>query len=210
MARRLIRLLLTLGVVLLVVVIGGGVYVRRQLHASLPMLDGTIAVNGLSGPVTIERDALGVPTITAATRRDAARALGFLHAQDRFFQMDLQRRQPAGEVSALVGARALELDRSSRVHRFRHISREALAMASPAYRALLEAYAGGVNAGLAALQAPPPEYLVLRQTPAPWQPEDSILTILAMFGTLQGRQAQFEATFGTLSDTLSPAMYAFL
>ncbi len=132
---------LWLGVVLLVVVIGGGVYVRQQLHASLPMLDGTIAVDGLSGPVTIERDALGVPTITAATRTDAARALGFLHAQDRFFQMDLQRRQPAGEVSALVGARALELDRSSRVHRFRHISREALAMASPAYRALLEAYA---------------------------------------------------------------------
>jgi penicillin amidase len=210
MARRLFRLLLWLGVVLLVAVIGGGVYVRRQLHASLPMLDGTIAVNGLSGPVTIERDALGVPTITAATRSDAARALGFLHAQDRFFQMDLQRRQPAGEVSALVGARALELDRSSRVHRFRHISREALAMASPAYRALLEAYAAGVNAGLAALQAPPPEYLVLRQTPAPWQPEDSILTILAMFGTLQGRQAQFEATFGTLADTVSPAMYAFL
>ena len=80
-------------------------------------------------------------------------------------------------------------------------------MASPAYRALLEAYAAGVNAGLAALQAPPPEYLVLRQTPAPWQPEDSILTILAMFSTLQGRQAQFEATFGTLADTLSPAMY---
>src|SRR5687767_8745287 len=186
MARRRFRLLRWLGVVLLVVVIGGGVYVRRQLHASLPMLDGTIAVNGLSGSVTIDRDALGVPTITAATRTDAARALGFLHAQDRFFQMDLQRRQPAGEVSALVGARAVEVDRAARMHRFRHVARAALQQTSAEYRRILEAYAEGVNAGVAALAAAPIEYFVLRATPEPWRAEDSILTILAMFNTLQG------------------------
>jgi penicillin amidase len=210
MARRLFRGVLWLSIALVLIVVAGGAYARQQMRASLPVLDGTVTLAGLSAPVTIDRDALGVPTITAATRADAARALGFLHAQDRFFQMDLQRRQPAGEVSALVGARALELDRSSRVHRFRHVSQQALAMASPAYRSLLDAYAAGVNAGLAAMPAPPPEYLVLRATPAPWKPEDSILTVLAMFGTLQGRQAQFEATFGTLADTLSPSMYAFL
>ena len=61
-------------------------------------------MQGLASPVTVDRDSLGIPTISAASRIDAARALGFVHAQDRFFQMDLQRRQPAGELSALVGA----------------------------------------------------------------------------------------------------------
>src|SRR5262245_34395877 len=156
MLRRVFRGILILLVVALIAVIAGGFYARSQVDASLPLVSGTAAIAGLSAAVRIDRDALGVPTITGSTREDVARALGFLHAQDRFFQMDLQRRQPAGELSALVGARALEVDRSMRVHRFRHISEKALALTSPAYRALLEAYAAGVNAGLEALGAPPP------------------------------------------------------
>ena len=80
--------------------LAAGLYVRQQLHASLPV-DGTLTLAGLSAAVTVERDQLGVPTITAETRANAARALGFLHAQDRFFRMDLQRRQEAGELSEL-------------------------------------------------------------------------------------------------------------
>ena len=118
--------------------------------------------------VRVDRDALGVPTITGATREDVARALGFLHAQDRFFQMDLQRRQPAGELSGLVGARAMEVDEGMRVHRFRDVAHRALALADPSYRGVLDAYAAGVNAGLTSLGAPPFEYLVLRATPEPW------------------------------------------
>jgi penicillin G amidase len=189
---------------------GGGFYVQRQLQNSLPLTSGSAVLAGLRAPVTVDRDELGIPTIRAASRADAARALGFVHAQDRFFQMDLQRRQAAGELSALAGRRALELDRATRVHRFRHVSRQALARTAPDYRAILEAYADGVNAGLAALAAPPIEYHVLRVTPEPWKPEDSILTLLAMFNTLQGRQAQFELTFGALRDAFPPAMYAFL
>src|SRR5204863_776587 len=112
-----------------------------------------------------DRDALGVPTITGATREDVARALGFLHAQDRFFQMDLQRRQPAGELSGLVGPRALEVDQEMRLHRFRDVATRALEKTEPSYRKVLDAYADGVNAGLNALGAPPFEYLVLRATP---------------------------------------------
>jgi penicillin G amidase len=190
--------------------VGGGVYLRGQLRASLPILDGTVRLAGLDAPVTVDRDSFGVPTITATSRRDLARALGFVHAQDRFFQMDLQRRQAAGELSALVGARALANDRASRVHRFRHISRLAVERTAPEYRAILGAYADGVNAGLSALGAAPVEYLALRTSPDPWRPEDSILTVLAMFNTLQGRQPQFESTFGTLADTLPPAMFEFL
>ena len=203
-------LVVALAVIVLVSVIAGGVYVRRQLNASLPVLQGTVALRGLEAAVTVTRDSLGIPTISASSRRDAARALGFLHAQDRFFQMDLQRRQAAGELSALVGVWALELDRSIRVHRFRHVSQQAFARTTPPYRAVLEAYAAGVNDGLNALGAAPIEYFVLGSAPQSWKPEDSLLTILAMFNTLQGRQAAFEATFGTMADTMPAPLYDFL
>jgi penicillin amidase len=210
MRRRILWFLGAVAMLVIVAVVGGGLYLRTQLHASLPKIEGTFALRGLAAPVAVERDALGVPTITSTTRADAARALGFLHGQDRFFQMDLQRRQAAGELAALVGARALELDRAMRVHRFRHIARKAIERTSPAYRTLLDAYADGVNAGVQSLDAPPFEYLMLQTTPEPWRAEDTILTILAMFNTLQGRQAGFEATFGTIADAVSPKMYEFL
>ena len=139
---------------------------RYELRGSLPQLDGAAALAGLTAPVSVDRDGLGVPTINAASRADAAAALGYLHAQDRFFQMDLQRRQAAGELSALLGVRALDVDRGMRVHRFRHIAQQALNRATPSYRALLEAYAAGVNAGLASLAASPVEYLLLGATAA--------------------------------------------
>ena len=124
--------------------------------------------------------------------------------------MDLQRRQPAGELAGLVGPRAMEVDEGMRVHRFRHVAERALEQADPSYRKLLAAYADGVNAGLNALGAPPFEYLVLRATPEPWRAEDSILTVLAMFNTLQGRQALFEQSHGALRDTLPEPMFRFL
>jgi penicillin G amidase len=208
--RRLVWFATAFVVLLGVTAAGGGFFVQRQLQNSLPLTSGTVMLAGLEAPVTVERDELGIPTITAASRADAARALGFLHAQDRFFQMDLQRRQAAGELSALVGRRALEVDRATRVHRFRHVSQQALALTAPEYRAMLDAYAEGVNTGLDALGAAPIEYHVLRAAPERWKPEDSILTLLAMFNTLQGRQAQFELTFGALREALPAPMYDFL
>jgi penicillin amidase len=210
MRRKLLWFLAGLIVVFVVTIVGSGVYTWLQLRASLPITDGTIALEGLSAPVIVERDRLGVPTISGSTRPDAARTLGFLHAQDRFFQMDLLRRQAAGELSALVGARALEADRDRRVHRFRQVARKAFAHASPTYRSVLEAYADGVNAGLESLDAAPFEYLALRARPERWQPEDTFLSILAMFNTLQGRQANFEATFGTMAEHLPRPMFEFL
>ena len=113
---RFFAVLLALGVVAAIVVaIGARVMVGR----SLPTVDGSLTLAGLAAPVTVARDELGIPTITAQSRVDLARSVGFVHAQERFFQMDLQRRQPAGELSALVGAAALTADRAVRVHRFR-------------------------------------------------------------------------------------------
>jgi penicillin G amidase len=140
---------------------------------------------GLAGAVRITRDALGVPTIEAASREDLAFGTGFVHAQDRFFEMDLSRRLAAGELAALVGPVALEADRRIRLFRFRHLARELLSQGDPKARALLEAYARGVNAGLASLGGRPWEYWVLRSQPAPWRPEDSVLVEYAMWWDLQ-------------------------
>lgn len=189
---------------------GGGLWLRSKLHASLPRLDGEMTVAGLAAPVTIERDALGVPTVRAANRRDAAFALGFLHAQDRFFQMDLQRRQAAGELSELFGPAALPADRALRVHRFRDRARRFHAAGSPESKALVESYADGINAGLASLGAPPFEYLLIGAEPAPWRPEDTLLTVLAMYHTLQSDQTDRDRDRWLMRDLLPAELVEFL
>ncbi|MDX1420116.1 MAG: penicillin acylase family protein [Rubricoccaceae bacterium] len=161
---------------------GGG---YAWLRASLPALEGELPLPGLAAEVTVTRDSLGVPTVTAASRLDAARALGFVHAQERFFQMDLLRRAGAGELSALLGEATVGADRALRPHRFHERALAALGLAPERERAMMTAYAEGVNAGLAALGARPFEYLVLRQEPRPWRPEDTLLAAYAMFIDLQ-------------------------
>src|SRR5690606_22633416 len=89
------------------------------LRASLPELDGEHALPGLAAPVKVQRDALGTVTIEAASETDAARALGYVHAQERYFGMDLMRRSPAGELAELFGPVALDMDKRHRVHRIR-------------------------------------------------------------------------------------------
>jgi penicillin amidase len=203
--------ILVIAVVTLAVALGGASYwVRTQLHASLPLINGSIRVRGLQSAVTIERDELGIPTIRGLSREDVARATGFVHAQDRFFQMDLARRRAAGELSALVGDAALRLDREVRVHRFRDEARRALALLPPRDRTVLEAYTAGVNRGLDVLRASPFEYLILRQTPRPWAAEDSLLVVLSMFVTLQDPNGAYESMLATMHDVLPPQMFELL
>jgi penicillin amidase len=208
--RRLGRAFGILVVVLFVAAGAGALWLRHELRASLPRLEGELAVAGLGAPVTVERDALGIPTVRAAGRRDAAFALGFLHAQERFFQMDLQRRRAAGELSELFGAAAVDADRELRVHRFRDRARRFLSGSPPGLAALIEAYAQGVETGLADLGAPPFEYLLLRTEPAPWRPEDTLLTVLAMYNTLQGELIERERGYGLIRDLMPAEMVDFL
>jgi penicillin amidase len=189
---------------------GSGAYLNARLRASLPQIEGERILPGLGAPVRVERDALGVPVVRGASRLDVARATGFLHAQERFFQMDLTRRRAAGELAELVGAAALPADREVRVFRLRAVARRAVAALPPDERALLHAYAQGVAAGLAALGAPPPEYLLLRAAPSPWKDEDSLLCALAMFLTLQGELPGQESGLGLMHDLLPPALFEFL
>ena len=180
------------------------------VKASLPNVDGEVALAGLSEPVTVERDVLGVPTITAESRLDLSRALGFVHGQERFFQMDLMRRRAAGELAELIGAGALTVDRAHRVHRMRARAARNVAAASNTERALLDAYTDGVNAGLATLGASPFEYLLLRQEPRPWVVEDCVLVIASMYFELNDADGHYESTLGLLHDVLPPDLAAFL
>jgi penicillin amidase len=209
-ARRLLKLVISVLALVVVVALAGAMWARSELRASLPRLDGRLELKGLSAPVEISRDRLGVPTIRGGNREDVARATGFVHAQDRFFQMDLARRRAAGELAALVGPRALEADRDIRIHRFRIEAQQALAQLGPRDRAIVDAYTEGVNAGLRALDTPPFEYAVLRQEPESWRAEDSLLVVLSMFIILQDSDGSYESTLGTMHDVLPREMFDFL
>ena len=200
--KKRLQYLLSVLSVLLVLVAGAVLWGWWQMHGSLAQLDGERTVAGLAAPVKVERDALGVPAITGVTRTDVARATGFLHAQDRYFQMDLLRRSAAGELSEIFGAAALPLDRAHRLHGFRRTAAQVVAALEPEKRALLEAYVAGVNAGLAALPKVPWEYLVLRTAPQPWRAEDSILVSYAMWFDLQDSSGRLEQDLRAVQNTL--------
>ncbi|CAI9121659.1 penicillin acylase family protein [Brytella acorum] len=197
------------GIVAVGLVLAGG-YGWHILHASRPQLDGQHALPGLSSSVSIARDADGVPTLTARNREDLARALGFLHGQERFFEMDLLRRTGGGTLSELVGPVALSLDRRHRLHRFRARAGRLLASQSDEARAVLDAYTKGVNAGLNALGHAPFEYTILRAAPTPWTAEDSLLVVDAMYFDLQSDNGEAQQLRGTLTAALGPEMTAFL
>ena len=187
-----------------------GLWLQGRVSGSLPTLDGALPLPGLQANVTIARDAAGVATLTGTSRRDVARATGFVHAQERFFQMDLMRRRAAGELAELLGAGALPLDRRHRLHRMRARAREVVEASSDDERALLDAYVRGVNGGLEALGAPPFEYLLLRAEPAAWREEDTVLVILSMFFELNDDAGSEDATRGLVRETLPEPLASFL
>jgi penicillin amidase len=204
---RALRWLLAIVAAGLFVVAGGAWYL---LAGSQARLDGLVRAD-VAAPVTLARDALGTVTVTGRDRRDVAWALGFVHGQERFFQMDLQRRVAAGELAALVGSAAVDSDMDHRRHRLRAVAVRALAQLPAGERALLDGYRDGVNAGLAALRTRPWEYLLLHEQPAPWRSEDSLLSIGAMYLDLEadGNNAR-ERAIAQMHDTLPDAVVALL
>lgn len=145
------------------------------LRASLPQTDGTVALPGLEKPVRVIRDAHGVPAITAASRHDLYMALGFVHAQDRLFQMDLQRRLGAGRLSEAVGAAAVGTDRLMRTLGIYRHAAASLDAASPEFRTVLDAYSAGINAFLHSGKTLPVEFTILGYRPENWTPADSLV-----------------------------------
>ena len=205
MRRHLLRVSLLIGVLLLALLLTAWFTMR----ASLPKLDGTVVV-ATQAPASIARDALGTAVITARSRGDAYFAQGFVHAQERFFEMDLARRAPAGELAALFGKRALPLDRAARLHRMRARLTTAWQRLPTAQRDLLSRYCAGVNAGLASLGSRPWAYLLLRTQPQNWREVDSLLVSSSMFFGLQDATNKLELHADLAQQSLSPEAFAFL
>ena len=177
---------------------------------SLPQLDGDIVTDGLAADVTISRDANGVPTIVAENRTDLAYATGFVHGQDRFFQMDLTRRNAAGELAELVGVAALNVDRRHRFHRFRARAEDVLVTLDDVETGILEAYVAGVNDGLNSLDARPFEYFLLSMEPRRWEMTDSLLVAYSMFLQLNDETADRDIDRGLAYRALPQRVFKWL
>jgi penicillin amidase len=163
----------------------GRYWLQSAAKNALPQIDGSLHLSGLSAPVTVARDAHGVPSIHAHSLDDLYRAQGFVTAQDRLFQMDLLRRHAAGELAEVVGASAVAHDRLQRTLQIRAAADRALPLLPPAQRHMLEQYAAGVNAAIATDGSHlPVEFRILRYKPSPWTARDSLLVLLAMFQDL--------------------------
>ncbi|HZC22188.1 MAG TPA: penicillin acylase family protein, partial [Candidatus Binatia bacterium] len=170
------RLLFWVVVVCFLVLAAALSYAYHAAHAALPQLDGHLPVSGLGAAVTVTRDGHGVPTITAEGLDDLFFAQGYVTAQDRLWQMDVMRRFAAGELSEILGQDTLKLDREQRILGLRAAATKSLAVASDRDRGFFAAYARGVNAYIASRAGKLPiEFQILRYSPKPWTPEDSIV-----------------------------------
>ncbi len=193
-------------IVALVIAVAGATYIVR---GSLPNLNAAVESRLLTSPAILSRDTMGMAVVSAENEYDSAYLLGYAHAQDRLFQMDLLRRQSAGELSAIVGMRALGIDRK---HRFHQLKNNAIAMyeALPIHQQkLLNAYSNGVNEYVQTLSNMPLEYLMLDASFAPWQPYDSLMVTFSMYLDLQGNQIEIDYNLTALKNWYGDAMYQF-
>jgi penicillin amidase len=192
------RLVLGAGALLICAGLVGTLWLR----ASLPQTSGTLALPGLEKTVRVVRDAHGVPAILASSRHDLYMALGFVHAQDRLFQMDLQRRVGAGRLSEVVGDAAIGTDRLMRTLGIYRHAAASLNAASPEFRAVLDAYSTGINAFLHSGKTLPVEFTMLGYRPDDWTPADSLVIGKLLALQLSGNYRQ-ELLRARLAQTLS-------
>ena len=204
---RLLKVSLSIIIFLFIVI---GTYSYFTLKQSLPLLDGEYEFDSLQSAVVIERDIQGIPTIQSTSRSDTAFALGFLHAQERLFQMDLLRKNSAGELSELFGELAINFDSKMRVHQFRKRAQLAVDALPQSHKTILQAYTQGVNAGIDALSVKPFEYYILNTTPKRWQHADSALVLISMYIDLQPQWSQSERSLAIMKDELPQDWFEFL
>lgn len=182
------RRILTVVTGLLVLVIAtGAVFSVVTVRKSFPDTSGTVHIAGIKGDVKVLRDGLGIPQIYADTPEDLFLAQGYVHAQDRFYEMDFRRHVTAGRLAELVGDAALETDKYVRTLGWRRVAQKELALLDDETLSLLRAYARGVNAYIENRSASKLslEYSVLdltgpSYTPEPWTMVDSLAWIKAM------------------------------
>ncbi|AMJ98156.1 hydrolase [Alteromonas macleodii] len=185
-----------------------GLYI--SLRMSLPALDGNSATYHVNAPTELSRDELGQAIIKANDIFDAAYALGFAHAQDRFFQMDLQRRAASGSLSQWVGDIALDIDKKARFHQFEKRAKAVFDNLPSKQQELLVHYAHGVNDALSEYSLPPFEYLAAGVDIKQWRPTDSILVIYSMYLDLQSSQVELDLAREALLSTFGNDVYSFI
>ena len=173
MRLRLLRLLAKFLVVLVLVVVASGAYL---FYRAMPAYSGRVALPGLKAETRVWRDRYGVPHIFAASLDDAARALGYLHASERLYQMEVQRRVGQGRIAEIAGPDLVGVDKFIRTLDFYRLAESSVSALSPWAQARLQAYADGVNAFLDTHRdALPPEFMILGDNPEPWKPADSLV-----------------------------------
>src|SRR5260221_4445668 len=184
MRRYLVRGLIALVALLAIGSVGACHYLRR----SLPQVDGTTTVEGIHAPIEIIRDADAIPHIFAASKLDGLFGLGYVHAQDRLWQMEIQRRIGFGRLSEVLGAAALPQDRFLRTIGFGRAARTAWASTPDWAKQQVNAYVAGVNAFIASHHGAklPPEFSLLRFEPEPWTPQDVVVWVKMMAWDLSG------------------------
>ncbi|MGB8474819.1 MAG: penicillin acylase family protein [Candidatus Acidiferrum sp.] len=180
--RTILRVLLW---TLAILVVAAGALAWWFIYRPLPQLDGSISLPGLKKQVTAERDAWGVPYIRASSLEDAVEAQGYVMAQDRLWQLDLMRRASRGQLSEIVGPLALKSDRQFRTYGFSRAADRDFASMDKDSRALMQAYARGVNLFIDQHKHDLPlEFSLLNYKPQPWQPTDSLVIAGYMYQTL--------------------------
>lgn len=178
------------------------VFAALWLVRSVPPANGESVVAGLGAPVEIVHDSQGIPHILSQGRRDAYVALGRLHAEERLFQMELFRRFGRGRLAEVLGAPAVSFDLYARTIGAARLAEADLAAASPELRAVLEAYADGVNSWIDGRDRPlPPEFTLLMYEPERWTPADSLL-MGKLLGLLLTNNWQTEALRARLAARL--------
>jgi penicillin amidase len=173
--RTLFLTVVTLVVAIIFVAAGWVLWLRSAAHAALPVLDGDVQIGGLSAPVTVRRDAHGMPHIDAATQEDLFVAQGYVTASDRLWQMDMYRRNAKGELSEVLGPSLVKHDKAQRVLGFGAAAQRIYSNLPAADRSRVDAYARGVNLYMQQHQSSlPAEFKLLLYRPQPWTGVDSI------------------------------------
>jgi penicillin G amidase len=168
-----------------ILVITGGAVLWWFVYRPLPQLSGSIGVPGLQKEVLVERDHWGVPHLRASSVEDLAEAQGFVMAQDRLWQMDLLRRVARGQLSEILGPATLDIDKEFRTFGFGRAAERDISQMEPASRAVMEAYARGVNRFIEQHRNQLPlEFSLLKYKPQPWQASDSLVIAGYMYQTL--------------------------
>lgn len=205
--RRRWKWLILLAALLLAAAAGAGLWLREGTR---PQLTGAVPLEGLSAPVLVEREPGGMVHIRARSDRDLLFAQGVVHAQDRLWQMELQRRLGAGRLAEVLGPEAVPKDRYLRTWGFRRAAEAAYGALGEEARSLIDAYTGGINAWLATEPPLPPEFRLLGLRPEPWEAADVMVwSKLMAYNLADNRRAEL-TRYRLLARGLDPERIAEL